>query len=96
MVCGIHNQVLAHDGQTNEAEVTSTTDARRSTDSDAGKTRALVSMIAQASDQEGLTSIDMRDMKALQRGVYKALEPHSAHQAGLGNYDDDEGIKRGV
>ena len=82
MVCGIQNQVLSHDGQTNEAEVTTTTDARRSTDSDAGKTRASVSMIPQASNQEDLTSIDMRDMKALRRGVYKALEAHSTHQAG--------------
>ena len=43
MVCSVHNQVLAHDGQTNKAEVTTGVRGRRSTDIDAGKTGARVS-----------------------------------------------------
>ena len=43
MVCCVHDQVLAHDGQTNEAEITTVTDLRRSADVDAGKTGAIVS-----------------------------------------------------
>ena len=43
MVCSIHNQVLAHDGQTNEAEVTTGSRPRWSADIDAGKTGARVS-----------------------------------------------------
>lgn len=43
MVCRVHDQVLAHDGQTNEAKVTTGTSVRRSADIDAGKTGAIVS-----------------------------------------------------
>ena len=43
MVCGIHDQVLAHDGQTDEAEITTGIDPRKSADIDAGETGATVS-----------------------------------------------------
>lgn len=43
MVGDIHDQVLAHDGQTNEAEITTGSDSRRSADIDAGETGATVS-----------------------------------------------------
>ena len=43
MVGSVHDQVLAHDGQTNEAEITTWNNSRRSTDIDAGETGATVS-----------------------------------------------------
>lgn len=43
MVCSIHDQVLAHDSQTDEAEVTTGIRPRRSADIDAGQTGATVS-----------------------------------------------------
>lgn len=44
MVGGIQDQVLAHDGQTDEAEITPMNDARRSTSIFAGRRRASVSI----------------------------------------------------
>lgn len=43
VVCSVHNQVLTHDGQTDEAEVTTGSDPRRSADIDASQTGATVS-----------------------------------------------------
>ena len=43
VVCSIHDQVLAHNGQTDEAEVTTGIETRRSADIDAGETGATVS-----------------------------------------------------
>lgn len=43
VIGGIEDQVLAHDGQTDEAEVSTRNRARRSTDIDAGQTGAIVS-----------------------------------------------------
>lgn len=44
MVGGIQDQVLAHDGQTDEAEITSKNDARRPTGIFASRRRASVSI----------------------------------------------------
>ena len=46
MVGNVHNQVLAHNGQTDETEVTAGIDPRWSADIDAGKTCARVSQLA--------------------------------------------------
>ena len=43
MVGNVHDQVLAHNGQTDETEVTTESDPRWSADIDAGKTCARVS-----------------------------------------------------
>ena len=43
MIRRVHDQVLTHNGQTNEAEITTGTGSRRSADIDAGKTGAAVS-----------------------------------------------------
>lgn len=43
MVSNIHDQVLAHDGQTNEAHICTGGHPRRSADIDAGETGAAVS-----------------------------------------------------
>jgi len=43
MVRSVQNQVLAHDGQTDEAEITTGIRSRMSADIDAGKTGATVS-----------------------------------------------------
>jgi len=42
-ISDVQDQVLAHDGQTNEAKITTRDDARRCADIDAGKSRAVVS-----------------------------------------------------
>ena len=44
MVGSVQDQVLAHDGQTNEAKISSGFGLRRSTDIDAGETRTMVSI----------------------------------------------------
>ena len=41
MIGHIQNQILAHDGQTDEAEISTGVDPRRSADIDAGKTGAI-------------------------------------------------------
>ena len=46
MISSIHDQILAHDSQTNEAEI-STRFSVRSADIDAGKTRTKVSIARQ-------------------------------------------------
>ena len=43
MIGNIQEQVLTHDGQTDEAEITTGSDPRRSADIDAGQTGATVS-----------------------------------------------------
>lgn len=43
MIGNIQEQVLTHDGQADEAEITSRSDARRSADIDADQTGATVS-----------------------------------------------------
>lgn len=43
VVRNVHDQVLAHNGQTDEAEISTGSDPRRSADIDAGKTGAIVS-----------------------------------------------------
>ena len=43
MIGNVQDQVLAHDGQANEAEISTMVDPRRSADIDAGKTGATVS-----------------------------------------------------
>ena len=43
MVGNIEEEVLAHNGQTDEAEITTGSDPRRSADIDAGQTSATVS-----------------------------------------------------
>lgn len=43
MVGNIKDQILAHDGQTDETEVATGDNPRRSTDIDAGQTGAIVS-----------------------------------------------------
>lgn len=43
MIGNVHDQVLTHDGQADQAEITTTVDPRRSADIDAGKTGATVS-----------------------------------------------------
>jgi len=43
MIGNVHDQVLAHNGQTDEAEITTGSDPRGSADIDAGQTCATVS-----------------------------------------------------
>lgn len=43
MIGNVHDQVLTHDGQADQAEITTTVDPRRSADIDAGQTGATVS-----------------------------------------------------
>lgn len=43
VIGNVEDQVLAHDGQTNEAEISTGNRMRRSTDIDAGETGAIVS-----------------------------------------------------
>lgn len=45
VVGNVHDQVLAHDGQTDEAEISTGNMVRRSADIDAGETGAIVSDI---------------------------------------------------
>jgi len=42
-ISDVQDQVLAHDGQTNEAKITTRDNSRSSADIDAGKSRAVVS-----------------------------------------------------
>ena len=44
MVRSVQDQVLAHDGQTNKAKISTGFRLRRSTDIDAGETRTVVSI----------------------------------------------------
>lgn len=43
MICNVQDQVLTHDGQADEAKISTMVDPRRSADIDAGKTGATVS-----------------------------------------------------
>ena len=43
MICNVQDQVLTHDGQPDEAEITTVVDPRGSADIDASKTGAAVS-----------------------------------------------------
>lgn len=43
MICHIQNQILTHDGQTDEAKISTTFGLRRSADINAGETGAIVS-----------------------------------------------------
>lgn len=43
IVGDVQDQVLAHDGQTNEAKITTRNNSRSSADIDAGKSRTVVS-----------------------------------------------------
>lgn len=43
VISNVQNQVLAHDGQTDEAEISTRSKTRRSADIDAGETGAIVS-----------------------------------------------------
>jgi hypothetical protein len=43
VVSNVHDQVLTHNGQTDEAEISTGNDVRRSADIDAGETGAIVS-----------------------------------------------------
>ncbi len=43
VIGNVQEQILAHDGQTDEAEITTVSDPRRSADIDAGQTGATVS-----------------------------------------------------
>lgn len=45
VVCRVHDEVLAHDGQANEAEVTTRSRSSRSADIDASETATKVSMM---------------------------------------------------
>ena len=44
VICDVQEKILAHDSQTNEAEITTGRDPRRSADIDAGQTGAIVSL----------------------------------------------------
>ena len=57
VVSDVHDQVLAHDGQTDEAEVTTGNCPRRSADIDAGETSATVS----SQRSSTLSKIDSND-----------------------------------
>jgi hypothetical protein len=43
MICNVQDQILTHDGQADEAKISTTIDPRGSADIDAGKTGAKVS-----------------------------------------------------
>lgn len=51
MIGDVQDQVLAHDGQTNEAKITTRDISRSSADIDAGKSRAVVSKSSSVSRQ---------------------------------------------
>ena len=48
VICNIHDQVLAHHSQTNEAEIAAGYCSLRATDIDAGETSAVVSQIGRS------------------------------------------------
>ena len=52
MIGSIHDQVLAHNGQTNKAKITTWNNARRSPDIDAGETGATVSPLILSTEFE--------------------------------------------
>lgn len=45
VVCHIHDEILAHDGQADEAKISTGFDSRRSADINAGETGAIVSSL---------------------------------------------------
>lgn len=52
MIGGIHDQILAHNGQTNKAKITTWNSARMSADIDAGETGATVSPLIPSTEYE--------------------------------------------
>lgn len=58
MISSVEDQVLAHNGQTDEAEISTGNNVRRCADIDAGETGTIVS------DQFHLSGLDKRETKA--------------------------------
>lgn len=67
MIGNVHDQVLTHDGQADQAEITTMVDPRRSADIDAGKTGATVS------------PLNLSEMPAVARLVDKMKQENNMH-----------------